>query len=101
MSQLDILVNNAGRSQRAAWDEVEMVIDHQVFELNVFSVVALSRLVLKYFAQCSPQLNGHIAVTSSLAGLVGAPFSPSYTGSKHALHVRQHLTFKAIFLCNF
>jgi hypothetical protein len=80
-------VNNAGRSQRAAWEEVEPVVDRQLFELNVFSVVALSRVVLTYFAQCSPQLDGHIVVTSSLAGLIGAPFSPTYTGAKHALHV--------------
>ncbi|KAF4531954.1 hypothetical protein B566_EDAN006646 [Ephemera danica] len=86
LERLDILVNNAGRSQRAAWEETEMSVDRQLFELNVFSVVSLTRVVLKYFAQCSPQMNGHIVVTSSLAGLVGAPFSPSYTGAKHALH---------------
>lgn len=31
--------------------------------------------------------HGHLVVTSSLAGLLGIPFSGSYTGSKHALHV--------------
>jgi len=78
-------VNNAGRSQRAAWEEVDMAVDRQLFELNVFSVVSLSRAVLAYFSQ--RDMEGQIAVTSSIAGLVGAPFSPSYTGSKHALHV--------------
>jgi dehydrogenase/reductase SDR family member 7 len=63
------------------------MVDRQVFELNVFSVVSLSRVALNYFATRSPDLEGQIAVTSSIAGLVGAPYSPSYTGSKHALHV--------------
>jgi dehydrogenase/reductase SDR family member 7 len=66
---------------------VDTVVDRQLFELNVFSVVSLSRVVLAYFAQKSPKMDGLIAVTSSIAGLIGAPFSPSYTGSKHALHV--------------
>ncbi|XP_059477414.1 dehydrogenase/reductase SDR family member 7 isoform X2 [Neocloeon triangulifer] len=83
---LDILVNNAGRSQRAAWEEVDPIVDRQVFELNVFSIVSLSRVVVNYFSQRNPNLEGHLVVTSSIAGLVGAPFSPSYTGSKHALH---------------
>ncbi|CAB3379507.1 Hypothetical predicted protein [Cloeon dipterum] len=83
---LDVLVNNAGRSQRAAWETVDTIVDRQLFELNVFSIVSLSRVVVSYFAQRSPTLEGHIAVTSSIAGLLGAPFSPSYTGSKHAIH---------------
>jgi dehydrogenase/reductase SDR family member 7 len=66
---------------------VDTVVDRQLFELNVFSVVSLSRVVLAYFAQKSPKIDGLIAVTSSIAGLIGAPYSPSYTGSKHALHV--------------
>lgn len=33
------------------------------------------------------QGSGHLAVTSSIAGVLGVPFSGSYTGSKHAIHV--------------
>ena len=92
--KLDILVNNAGRSQRASWEEVNSTVDRQLFELNVFSMVALSRVVLAYFAERSPKMDGQIVVTSSLAGLVGFPFSPSYTGSKHALQVINGITVK-------
>ncbi|XP_026476930.1 dehydrogenase/reductase SDR family member 7-like [Ctenocephalides felis] len=81
--KLDILVNNAGRSQRASWEETDIEVDRQLFELNVFSVVALSRVAVRYFKTVS---KGHIAITSSTAGLIPVPFSGSYTGSKHALH---------------
>ncbi|KAJ8687204.1 hypothetical protein QAD02_022998 [Eretmocerus hayati] len=81
--RLDILVNNAGRSQRAVWEEIDIAVDKEVFDLNTFSAVSLSRLAIKQFKR---QGGGHIAVTSSLAGLFGVPFSASYTGSKHAIH---------------
>jgi len=81
--RLDLLVSNAGRSQRAKWHEIETEVDKQLFDLNVFSLVNLNRIVLKYFFK---EGKGHLAVMSSLAGKIGAPNSGSYTGSKFALH---------------
>ncbi|CRK98666.1 CLUMA_CG011944, isoform A [Clunio marinus] len=81
---LDILVNNAGRSQRAEWNKIDINVDRELFELDVFSVIHLSRLAVTYFEQNS--IKGQLAVTSSTAGLIGAPNSASYTGAKHALH---------------
>ena len=86
---LDILVNNAGRSQRAEWNKIDINVDRELFELDVFSVIHLSRLAVTYFEQNS--INGQLAVTSSTAGLIGAPNSASYTGAKHALHVNNQL----------
>lgn len=86
---LDILVNNAGRSQRAEWNKIDINVDRELFELDVFSVVHLSRLAVTYFEQNS--IAGQLAVTSSTAGLIGAPHSGSYTGAKHALHVNNQL----------
>ncbi len=51
---------------------------------NVFSVVSLSRLILPHF---EARGQGSFALMSSTAGKVGVPFSGTYTGSKHALHV--------------
>lgn len=82
---LDILVNNAGRSQRAEWNKIDINVDRELFELDVFSVIHLSRLAVTYFEQNS--IKGQLAVTSSTAGLIGAPNSGSYTGAKHAIHV--------------
>lgn len=81
---LDILVNNAGRSQRAEWNTIQLKVDRELFELDVFAVVHLSRIALNFFVRNS--IKGHLAVTSSTAGLIGAPSSASYTGAKHALH---------------
>lgn len=81
--KLDILVNNAGRSQRADWEDIEIGVDRDMFDLNVFGVVALSRIVVRYFQK---KKEGHIVVTSSLAGVRAVPFSGSYTGAKHAIH---------------
>ncbi|XP_057660774.1 dehydrogenase/reductase SDR family member 7 [Diorhabda carinulata] len=80
---VDILLNNAGRSQRAAWETIELAVDKQLFDLNVFAVINLSRIAIKYFNRVG---KGHVAVVSSLAGVVGAPLSGTYTGSKHAIH---------------
>ena len=41
--KLDVLVHNAGRSQRARWEHTDMEVDRNIFELNVFSVVNLTR----------------------------------------------------------
>lgn len=81
---VDILLNNAGRSQRAIWDNIELAVDKQLFDLNVFATINLSRVALDHFNRRG---SGHIAVVSSIAGVLGAPYSGSYTGSKHAIQV--------------
>ncbi|XP_076169124.1 dehydrogenase/reductase SDR family member 7 [Ptiloglossa arizonensis] len=81
--KLDVLVNNAGRSQRAQWEHIELSVDKEMFNLNVFSQVALSRLVAKYFLQMG---TGHFVITSSVAGINAAPYSATYCGTKFALH---------------
>ncbi|KAL1131323.1 hypothetical protein AAG570_010941 [Ranatra chinensis] len=82
--KLDILVNNAGRSQRAIWENIELDVDKEMFDLNVFSVISLSRIAVNYFEK--QQTRGHLVVMSSLAGVFGAPFSGTYTATKHAIH---------------
>lgn len=81
--KLDILVNNAGRSQRAIWENIEIDVDREMFELNVFGVISLSRLAVKHFKENG---GGHLVTMSSIAGLFGPPFSGTYSGTKHALH---------------
>ncbi|XP_078046443.1 dehydrogenase/reductase SDR family member 7 [Augochlora pura] len=81
--KLDILVLNAGCSQRARWEHIDPVVDKNMFTLNVFSQVTLSRLVAKYFLQLD---TGHFVITSSLAGVTSAPYSATYCATKHALH---------------
>ncbi|XP_067625053.1 dehydrogenase/reductase SDR family member 7 [Eurosta solidaginis] len=83
--RLDVLVNNAGRSQRANWEEIKIDVDHELFELDVFSVMNLSRIVVRHFVKnCDG--HGHIAVTSSIAGLCEVPFSATYCAAKAAIN---------------
>lgn len=87
--RIDVLVNNAGRSQRASFEEIDLRVDRELFDLDVFSVVNLTRLYVKH---CKGQ--GHVAVTSSSVGLISVPNSASYTAAKHAIHVGS-----TIFVC--
>ena len=41
--KLDVLINNAGRSQRGRWEHINLDVDMDLFKLNVFSVVSLTR----------------------------------------------------------
>ncbi|NP_001155449.1 dehydrogenase-like isoform X1 [Acyrthosiphon pisum] len=81
--KLDILVNNAGRSQRAVWEDIELGVDRELFDLNVFPVINLSRIAVRYFNQVG---SGQLVATSSIAGIIPAPFSATYDATKHALH---------------
>lgn len=80
--RIDILINNVGRSQRAKFTEITPEEDAEIFGINVFGQISLSRHVMKVFED---QGSGHFVNTSSVAGKFGAPFSASYTASKHAL----------------
>jgi dehydrogenase/reductase SDR family protein 7 len=80
--RIDILVNNVGRTQRAKFTEISPEEDAEIFGINVFGQISLSRHVMKVFEE---QGSGHFVITSSVAGKFGAPFSASYTASKHAL----------------
>ena len=81
--RLDVLVNNAGRSQRSAWRDTHTEVDRQLFDLNVFAPVELTRVALPELLRHGA---GQVAVMSSTAGTFPAPCSGSYTGSKHAMH---------------
>jgi len=82
--KLDLLISNAGRSQKASWQSIELEVDRSIFDLNVFSIISLNRIVVRYFYESGNK--GRLAVTSSIAGVIGTSNGGSYTGSKHALH---------------
>ena len=86
--QINVMLHNAGRSQRARWEHTDIEVDLDLFNLNVFSIVNLSRCIMPHFLERN---SGTFALMSSTAGKAGVPFSGSYTGSKHALHVRNFL----------
>jgi len=80
--RIDLLINNAGRSQRSLARETPLEIDRSIMELNFFSVVALTKLVLP---QMLKNRSGHLVVISSITGKLGFPMRTAYTASKHAV----------------
>jgi dehydrogenase/reductase SDR family protein 7B len=80
--KIDILINNAGISQRSFAKETGLEIDRKIMELNFFSAVALTKLVLPNMLATK---SGHIAVISSISGKFGFPLRTAYAASKHAL----------------
>jgi dehydrogenase/reductase SDR family protein 7 len=81
--KLDVLLCNAGQPQFDEFTEIDMKVDRQIFEINVFAVVNMSRIVVKYFLKSG---GGQVTVISSLAAKLGSPFLSSYAGSKSAIH---------------
>lgn len=81
---IDVLVNNAGRSLRAMMHETAIEIDQELFQVNVFGVVNLSRLVLNHWY--NTKWKGHFVVTSSTTGKAGVVNAGAYCATKHALH---------------
>lgn len=79
---IDLLINNAGISQRSSCLTTEMSTYRTIFEVDVFGQIALTKLVLPIMIE---QGHGHIAVTSSVAGKIGAPFRTGYCAAKHAV----------------
>lgn len=84
-------LNETIQLQHDVCGQVIFPIDRQLFDLNFFSVISLSKLAVKHFLERN---EGHVVVTSSIAGVMGVPFSASYSGSKFALHVSY---FKELF----
>lgn len=66
--QIDILVNNAGRSQRASFEKTELKVDREMLEINVLSVLSLTKAVLPHMLE---RKEGHIVNMSSVAGIMG------------------------------
>jgi short-subunit dehydrogenase len=80
--RIDVLVNNAGYGIRGPIELVPIETIRDNFETNVFSLIALSQLVISTMRE---QKSGHIVNVSSIAGLVAKPFSAIYGASKHAV----------------
>lgn len=79
---IDALINNAGISQRSRCVDTDMSVYRRLMEIDVLGQIALTQQVL---AQMALQGSGHIAVTSSVAGKIGAPFRTGYCAAKHAV----------------
>jgi NADP-dependent 3-hydroxy acid dehydrogenase YdfG len=80
--RIDMLINNAGISQRSLCVDTEMDVYRQLLEVDVLGQIALTKQVLPLMYR---QRSGHLAVTSSVAGKIGAPYRTGYCAAKHAV----------------
>jgi short-subunit dehydrogenase len=81
--RIDVMVQNAGVSQRSLAKDTALSVDRKIMELDYFSVVALTKLILPHMIE---RKAGHFVITSSVAGKFGVPMRSAYCASKHALH---------------
>ncbi|WP_089603834.1 SDR family NAD(P)-dependent oxidoreductase [Acinetobacter piscicola] len=82
--RIDWLVNNAGLSQRALIADTTMQTERAIMEIDYFSQVFLTKLVLPTFLA---QKSGRIAFVSSVAGLLGTQYRATYSAAKAAIHM--------------
>jgi len=80
--RIDALVNNAGYGTRGAVEVVPVDAVRANFETNLFSLIALTQLVLPHF---HAQGHGRIVNIGSVAGRIARPLSSIYDSTKHAL----------------
>jgi NAD(P)-dependent dehydrogenase (short-subunit alcohol dehydrogenase family) len=88
--RIDALVNNAGYGTRGPVEVVPVDLIRRNFETNVFSLIALTQLVIPVMRRQEPggpvgSARGRIVNIGSVAGRVARPFSSIYDSTKHAL----------------
>jgi NAD(P)-dependent dehydrogenase (short-subunit alcohol dehydrogenase family) len=80
--RIDALVNNAGYGTRGPVEIVPVEAVRRNFETNVFSLIALTQLVLPHMRERG---SGCIVNIGSVAGRIARPLSSIYDSTKHAL----------------
>ena len=80
--RIDGLVNNAGYGTRGPVELVPVELIRKNFETNIFSLIALTQLVLPVMRA---QGGGCIVNIGSVAGKIARPLSSVYDSTKHAL----------------
>lgn len=77
----DILVNNAGKGAYATWEELPEDDLQEVFELNFFALVALTKKILPLLKKS----HGTVINIASVAGKVHVPCMGAYCATKFAV----------------
>lgn len=79
---LDVLINNAGQGESGSLAEIDLDRVRRLFEVNVFSPLALTQIAIRSMIQ---REGGTIVFISSVAGRIPLPFLMPYSMTKFAL----------------
>ena len=82
LGPVDVMVNNAGYAVRGAVEEISAGDTRELFDVNVFAPIALTRLVLPEMRE---RRTGRIIMVSSVVGKVAFPLNGTYSAAKFAL----------------
>ncbi len=80
---IDVLINNAGVGQYGYPSEVDTELSKRMFDINVFSALALTQLVIP---NMRARKSGLIVNIGSVGGRVSLPWAVMYCATKWALH---------------
>ena len=79
--KIDVLINNAGYGIFEEFDQISDQDIHQMFEVNTFALMNLSRI---FGARMKQAGQGHIVNIVSMAGLIASSKSSLYSATKFA-----------------
>ena len=79
--KIDVLINNAGYGIFEEFDQISDQNIHQMFEVNTFALMNLSR---RFGARMKERGKGHIIKIISMAGLIATNKSSLYSATKFA-----------------
>jgi dehydrogenase/reductase SDR family protein 7B len=80
---IDMMVHNGGISHRGLAKDTLPEVQRRVMEIDYFSYMELTRLVLPHFLG---RKSGHFVAISSVMGKIGTPMRTAYAAAKHAIH---------------
>jgi len=82
-ARVDVMIHNGGISNRGTVKDTLPSVHRKVMEIDYFSYIELTRLLLPHLLQ---NKSGHIVAISSVMGKIGTPLRSAYAAAKHALH---------------